>query len=84
MIDNQIIIFGGWSNTSGKKFNTINEALEEKNKGKNGSNSKKENKNAVDFNEETEYFYSLNTVNSVWSKSSFDGDLPSCKYNKIT
>ncbi len=61
-VNNQLIIFGGWSCHSGRRFNAIS------------GNSENE------FVEETDYFYSLDTSNLVWSKSTFGGDLPSNRY----
>ena len=62
-VNNQLIIFGGWSCNSGRKFNTISGNTENK-----------------EYLEETDYFYSLNTSNVIWSKSTFNGDLPSNRY----
>ncbi|MCQ2818420.1 MAG: hypothetical protein MJ252_14225 [archaeon] len=60
--------------------------MEESNKNKTNYTGKATNKAepskkpAIDLNEETDYFYSLNFQNAVWSKSSFGGDLPTCRY----
>lgn len=57
-----MIIFGGWSCNSGRRFNAIS------------GNSENE------YLEETDYFYSLDTTKLVWSKSTFNGNLPTSKY----
>ena len=61
-VNNQLIIFGGWSCNSGRRFNSIS-----------GNDDN-------EVYEETDYFYSLNTSNLIWSKSTFNGDLPSNRY----
>ena len=62
-VNNQLIIFGGWSINSGRKFNEISA-----------------NDNEKKVYEETDYFYSLNTSDLMWSKSNFGGNLPTNRY----
>ena len=62
-VNNQLIIFGGWSVNSGRKFNEISA-----------------NDNEKKVYEETDYFYSLNTSDLMWSKSTFGGNLPTNRY----
>jgi hypothetical protein len=57
-LDDQLIIFGGWSCNSGRRFNAISSTSDN------------------EYNEEKDYFYSLNTLTLTWQKSKFNGDLP--------
>ncbi len=61
-----MIIFGGWSCNSGRRFKYILELLF----------SAMSNISENAYVEETDYFYSLNTLTLTWQKCKFNGDLP--------